>query len=83
MLKKLYYLDLNEMEIFIGEAIIDIPNKKLVSIEKYYFDVISLRKYLFQKDKKEYENPFTRNKIKEDDLNRILKVDTKKINYFC
>ena len=77
----------NEHDIFTFEEITNIPLKKLVFIEKINdtynaFDVVQLRKHIFDKKKNEYNNPLTTNKIREEDLEKILKVNMRQINYF-
>ena len=77
----------NEYDIFTFEEIKNIPLKKLVFIEKINdtynaFDVMQLRKHIFDKKKNEYNNPLTTNKICEEDLEKILKVNTRQIIYF-
>jgi len=77
----------NEQDLFSGEEICDIPEKRLVCVENIngtynVFDVVLLRKYLFDKKKNEYRNPLTTNKICDDDLNKILNVNVRQLNYF-
>jgi len=77
----------NEYDIFTFEEIKNIPLKKLVFIEKINdtynaFDVVQLRKHIFDTNKNKYNNPLTTNKICEDDLEKILKVNMRQINYF-
>jgi hypothetical protein len=74
-------------DIFSGEELKDIPKERLVFIEKIDdtyngFDVMHLRKYLFENKKEIYINPLTTNKISEYDMNKILKIDIRSINYF-
>ena len=73
----------NDYDIFTGVEIKEVPKKKLIVIDNYYFDVIPLRKYFFRKENNNYNNPYTTLKIKQEDLDKILKADIKKINYFC
>lgn len=67
----------NEYDLFTAEKIIDIPKKKLIEIENYYFDGIGLKKYLFKFKKANYSNPFTTNEIKDEDIDKILKMNVK------
>jgi len=78
----------NTVEIFSMEEIQNIPYARLVLIEELNgtydaFDVIELRKYLFGEKKNEYKNPLTTNKISEFDMNKILKVNIRELNYFA
>lgn len=68
---------------FTMEDIKDIPKKKLISIDNYYFDVTALREYLFRRENIKYCNPFTTLELKNNDLDKILNVDSRKIYYFC
>jgi len=46
------------------------------------FDVMALRKYLFDKKKNEYMNQLTTNKICESDMSKVLNVNVRQLNYF-
>ena len=77
----------NEQDIFSMEELKDVPKKRLILIEKIVdtyngFDVIQLRKFLFDDKKEKYINPLTTNKISEEDMDKILKADIKCIKYF-
>ena len=77
----------NDQDIFTMEDIKNIPFKRLVFIEEINttynaFDVIALRKYLFDKKKNEYINPLTTNKICKSDMSKILNVNVRQLNYF-
>lgn len=79
---------INNECLFTMDEIKDMPKKKLVMIsktnDKYYcFDVTLLKKLLFIPNNDEYLNPYTRQKISPEDLNKILNADIKMINYFC
>jgi hypothetical protein len=78
---------INNECIFTMEELKNVPKKKLIMIDehngKYYcFDVITLRNFIFQKQNNKYENPYTRSELKKEDIDKILKVDIKKIKYF-
>ena len=77
----------NDQDIFTMEDIKNIPFKGLIFIEEINgaynaFDVMALRKYLFDKNQKEHINPLTTNKICESDMVNILNVNVRQLNYF-
>ena len=47
------------------------------------FDVIVLRKFVFEKKKEKYVNPLTMSKISDIDLDKIFSANIECINYFC
>jgi hypothetical protein len=79
---------LNTECIFTLDELKEIPIKKLIQLsrykDKYYcFDVLYLKEYIFKKESDKYINPYTKIKFTEEDIDKILKVDLKKIKYFC
>ena len=78
----------NDKDPITCEDLKDIPEQKLVLINEHNgmfdcFDVVALRKFLFEKKREEYLNPLTMSKISDIDLRKILSVNIKYINYFC
>ena len=78
----------NDKDPITCEDLKDIPEQKLVLINEHNgmfdcFDVMVLRKYLFEKKKEEYLNPLTMLKISDIDIDKILSVNIWCINYFC
>jgi hypothetical protein len=79
---------INNDELFTMEELKNIQNGKLVFLNgnkgKYYcFNVIALRNFIFQKQNDKYINPYTNTEFSQEDINKILNVDIKKIKYFC
>jgi hypothetical protein len=83
---------INNECLFTMEELINIQKKKMIMLDeyngKYYcFDVVALRNFIFQKQKQKlnnkYINPYTEREFKKEDIDKILKVDIKKIKYFC
>lgn len=77
----------NQYDIFSMEDLCDIPKRKIILIEKNNetycgFDVILLRKYLFENKKEKYINPLTTNEICDNDIDKILKTNVKRLEYF-
>ena len=78
----------NDKDPITYEDLKDIPEKRLVLINEHNdmydcFDVVTLRKFLFEKKREEYLNPLTMLKISDIDLGKILSVNIRCINYFC
>jgi len=70
------------------EDLKDIPEQRLVLINEHNdmydcFDVVTLRKYLFDNKKDKYFNPLTMSEIDDVDMKKILNVNIRHINYFC
>jgi len=77
----------NTQDPFLGKDLKDIPEKRIVLVEEIDgtyngFDVMALRKYLFDKKKNEYINPLTTNKICEHDMMKLLYANVRQLNYF-
>ena len=78
---------INTEEIFSMEPLENIPKSKLIKInkiaDKYYcFDVVALRNFIFKKQNGKCMNPYTNTEFTNDDIDKILSVDVKKIQYF-
>ena len=78
----------NDKDPITCEDLKDIPEQKLILINERNgmfdcFDVMVLRKFVFEKKKEKYVNPLTMTTINSTDLDKILSVDIKCINYFC
>jgi G:T-mismatch repair DNA endonuclease (very short patch repair protein) len=79
---------MNIDELFTMEELKNIPKGKLIFLNenkgKYYcFDVIALRNFIFQKQNDKYKNPYTNTEFSQEDIDKILNVDIRKIKYFC
>jgi len=77
----------NEQDIITLEYLKDIPEKRIVLIEKRNgkhdgFDVINLRNWLSTDKKEKRVNPLTTNEINNDDMKKINGVNVNCINYF-
>jgi hypothetical protein len=79
---------MNVDELFTMEELKNIPKGKLIFLNenkgKYHcFDVIALRNFIFQKQNDKYKNPYTNTEFSQEDINKILNIDIRKIKYFC
>ena len=79
---------INKEELFLMESLENIPKSRLIKVnkvnEKYYcFDVMLLRNFIFQKQNDKYKNPYTNTEFTQDDIDKILKINIRKIQYFC
>jgi hypothetical protein len=78
---------INKDELFTMEELKNIPKSKLILLSeikgKYYcFDTIALKQFIFEKQNNTYKNPYTNTEFSQEDINKILKVDIRKIRYF-
>ncbi len=79
---------INNEELFTMEELKNISKGELIFLNKvngkyYCFDVIALRNFIFQKQNNKYINPYTNTKFSQEDVDKILNVDIRKIKYFC
>ena len=70
------------------EDLKNIPEQILVLINEHNgmydcFDVVTLRKFLFDNKNDKYFNPLTMVEIDDVDMKKILNVNIRHINYFC
>ena len=77
----------NDKDPITHEDLKNIPEQRLVLINEHNgmfdcFDVVILRKFLFDAEKEKYLNPLTMSKINEYDVNKILNINIACINYF-
>ena len=78
---------INTEEIFSMESLENIHKSRLIKVnkinDKYYcFDVIALRNFIFQKQNEKHKNPYTNTEFAKEDIDKILSVDIRKIQYF-